>query len=166
MRRSSLRVAALAAMLAAPALHAQATPKQGTFGAEVTTSSLDFVTPSASLLWMATPNVALVTSFSATTRNDFTTIVAGIGVRRYVPRPAKLRPIVGGGLTFGNSSFDSPIGGDESFSQVGIYGEAGAGWFFSPNLMLGATGIVSLSGGDGQSSVNARLVRLHAAVFF
>ena len=147
-------------------LHAQATPKQGTFGAEVTTSSLDFVTPSASLLWMATPNVALVGSFNANSSNRIQTLGASLGIRRFVPRPGKLRPIIGAGAVITNRDFDSGLGGGGSSTQVGVYGEAGAGWFFSPNLMLGTTGVLSVAGGDGDTSFAARLVRLHAAVFF
>ena len=159
-------VAATLAVAAPLTLVAQVTPAKGTFGAEVTSSSFDLLVPSASLLWMATPNVALVTSFTANTRDDFSSIGASVGLRRFVPRPGKLRPIIGGGVAVTNNTLDAPPNFSRRDTQFGVYGEFGAAWFFTPNLMLGSTGVVSVSGGDGGTSLAARLVRLHAGVFF
>ncbi|MCU0625248.1 MAG: hypothetical protein MUF21_02005 [Gemmatimonadaceae bacterium] len=167
-RRFALTTAFAALTAAAPSLLAaqELTPPKGTWGAEVTTGSLNaLAVGGANLIYFATPTLSLVFGGNADVQQDFTSIGAQFGLRRYAMRPGKLRPILGGGVQLFNGDFN----GTRSTS-VGVYGEGGAAWFFTRNVSLGATASLRVGINDGGfrdgTQVNFSLVRLHAAVFF
>jgi hypothetical protein len=145
-------------------------PREGTWGAEVGTASLDIRLPTATLLRFFSPTMALQVGAGAalaTGDESTTAFQLRLGVRRYAARNAPLRPIIGGGVVASLVDQGGQFGND---TAIGAYGEAGAAYFFSPHFSLGAVGELSVTSESnlGQNSIRFRgtLARVIAAVYF
>ncbi len=145
-------------------------PKEGTWGAEATSASLDVRAPSANLLRFMSPSLAIVVGGGALVGSGDDVSNAfnlRLGVRRFAVRSGPIRPIIGGGLIANVIDQGGDFGNDTS---LGLYGEAGAAYFFSPHFSLGAVGEVNITQDNnlGQNTVRFRgtLARLIAAVYF
>lgn len=145
-------------------------PREGTWGAEVGTASLDIRLPTATLLRFFSPTMALQVGAGAalaTGDESTTAFQLRLGVRRYAARSGPLRPIVGGGVLASLVDQGGQFGND---TAIGAYGEAGAAYFFSPHFSLGAVGELSVTSESnlGQNSIRFRgsLARVIAAVYF
>ena len=160
---------AVAALLAAPVvLHAQAAerkgaPEKGTWGAEAAVGSFE----SGSVLHFLSPQWAVLGSASlrttrfngeSTTDATFTSSSVALGARRYGRTGLGLRPLLGFGASIGKFQTSGTVGG--------VYGEAGAAYFFSPHLSLGALGYANFSTGGGQQSFQFLTPRLLASLYF
>ena len=96
-------------------------------------------------------------------------VTGRLGLRRYGPATVGLRPLVGAGLS-GSYRSSGPVA--DSWA-IAPYAEAGAAWFFTPHISLGAAGQLSAGYRGLASSVEIREwyvrfgpMRLLGAVYF
>lgn len=194
MRRLSLPLCISSAiLLVAPVLLAQGpdvtTPRAGAWGAELVYGG----TSAASLLHFSTPTRAWllgIAGYAASEHQDvpfpggYTTdtrldggVWGRVGARWWGgDRTSRIRPLTGLGLTGG--IFGSP---SRRSWNAGVYGELGAGYFFSPHLSLSASGeLLAAHSRDRSASgsptipdpvtrrwlLRGDLARLGAAVYF
>jgi hypothetical protein len=149
-------------------------PVSGTWAGEASSGGLgDVQTSSAALLRFISPQTALVGQFGFSRfesgggtfggSGSLTSTALQVGVRRYARTGLGLRPVYGAGLLLNTSDFS---GGGSSTTRAGVYGEAGAAWFFNPHVSMGVLGGLSVLNGNGNTSVAGSLARITAAVYF
>jgi hypothetical protein len=160
---------------------AQAGPRPGAWGAEVTVSS-GATGAGANLLRFRNDRTAWLLGFNAQASKQETTLFSGatyetggwsvaprVGIQSLRSPGSTLRPLVGGGIL---GSFQRR-GGDNIWS-AGVYGEFGVTRFFGESFSLGAVSEVQLrrfeqEAGESklvESRVAFDAVRLVAAIYF
>ena len=103
-------------------------------------------------------------------RTVFAFVDARLGWRRYAGRGRRLRPLGGAGLLGSYSRFSR----GQTLWAAGAFGEAGAAYFFTPQVSLGAAGEARLTYDEQQSGAlrvrrvgaQGTLVRVLGTVYF
>jgi hypothetical protein len=141
---------------------ADSAPKRGTIGAEVGLGSYGLEGPRASLIGFVSPRLAVTGAFGVSRvglsgGGSVNSMSASLGVRRYLRAGLGVRPVIGVGATFLRGDLPGATGG---------YAEAGAIYFFTPHVSLGALGEATVRRQSGFTNWSAGVARLVGAVYF